>query len=281
MHPLFTRLRAGLERVYEPREAHAVALRVLDDCFGVPSIDVYAGKVRQFSAEETQRLDAILSRLLDGEPLQYVTGTAPFDGLMLEVRPGVLIPRPETEELVAWAAAELPAGARVLDAGTGSGCVAVALAVRLRQADVEAWDVSEEALAVARANARRQGVEVRFERRDMLRPDDGPRRFEAIVSNPPYVRRSERTAMAPQVVLHEPELALFVPDDDALRFYDALARLGRRALMPGGRLYLEINEALGPDTVAMLRREGYADVVLRQDLFGRDRMVRATLPAHP
>lgn len=281
MHPLFTRLRAGLERVYEPREAHAVALRVLDDCFGVPSIDVYAGKVRQFSAEETQRLDAILSRLLDGEPLQYVAGTAPFDGLTLEVRPGVLIPRPETEELVAWAAAELPAGVRVLDAGTGSGCVAVALAVRLPQADVEAWDVSEEALAVARANARRLGVEVRFVWRDMLRPDDGPRRFEAIVSNPPYVRRSERAAMAPQVVLHEPELALFVPDDDALRFYDALARLGRRALVPGGRLYLEINEALGPDTVAMLRREGYADVVLRQDLFGRDRMVRATLPAHP
>jgi len=276
MHPLFVRLRRSLTAVYEAREAHAVALRVLEDGFGVPPIDVYADKVRQFTAEETRRLDTISQRLRDGEPLQYVVGTAWFAGRKFHVGPGVLIPRPETEELAEWVAAEWEGRApRLLDAGTGSGCIAVTLALRLPQARVEAWDVSGEALATARRNAADCGARVLFGRHDLLAPPPADRRFEVIVSNPPYVCARERAAMAERVVRHEPPQALFVPDADPLRFYRALVRLSAACLVPGGRLYVEINEAYGAETVSLLRGAGFGRVRLRQDFCGKDRMVSA------
>lgn len=279
MHPLFIRLRRSLAAVHGTREAHAAALQVLEDGFGVPPIDVYADKVRQFSAEETRRLAAMSRRLADGEPLQYVLGKARFAGRSFRVGPGVLIPRPETEELAEWAATEWEGRpARVLDAGTGSGCIAVTLALRLPEAEVEAWDVSEEALAFARRNAADCGASVRFERRDLLDPPPGDRRFEVIVSNPPYVRERERVGMSPTVWKHEPPQALFVPDDDPLLFYRALARLAHACLAPGGRIYLETNEAYGAATASLLRQAGFAHVRLRQDAFGKDRMAGAEAP---
>lgn len=274
MDPLFQHLRQQLTPHYGNREAHAIALRVMEDGFGIPPIDIYADKVRHFSAEETQRLQAILKRLTEGEPLQYVLGTAWFAGRKMHVGPGVLIPRPETEELADWVAAEWGSGTpRILDAGTGSGCIALALADRLPQARVEAWDISDAALAIARRNATEWGCDVAFHRRDMLAPPPAGTRFDVIVSNPPYVRESERATMTPQVLRHEPASALFVPDAEPLLFHKALARLARTCLSPGGRLYLEINEALGPETLRMLGENGLHGLRLRQDAFGKDRMV--------
>lgn len=277
MSPLYSELRDGLLREYDAGEARAVALLVLEEEFGVPRTDVYAGKVRHFSDAERARLQNISERLQAGEPVQYVTGHAAFMGRRFAVSPAVLIPRPETEELVALALRE-PAR-RVLDVGTGSGCVAVSLALELPGAEVEAWDLSDDALAVARTNAAALGAAVRFVRRDALAAPEAGEAFDLIVSNPPYVRESERAGMERRVAEHEPAMALFVPDDDALRFYRALARLGRARLRPGGRLVMEVNAALAGATAALMRAEGYGGVAVSRDAYGRERFVEARLAA--
>ena len=278
-HTLSTLWRRLVPR-YDEREARAIVRVVLDDAFGLRPVDLYAGKVRQFSADERQRLARILERLEAGEPVQYALGTARFAGRAFEVTPAVLIPRPETEELVAWVAADgLVPGSRLLDGGTGSGCIAITLALDVPGTEVMAWDVSPEALAVARRNAARLGAAVNFVQADLLSPPVATRGFDVVVSNPPYVREAERDAMAAHVVDREPALALFVPDDDALRFYHALARLGRQCLRPQGRVYVELNEALGEETADVFRRAGYTAVELRRDQFGRTRMLRAVLPS--
>lgn len=278
MSPYYEILRRAAGASCDGREARAVALLVLEEAFGVARVDVYADKVRHFSEEERRRLHNISIRLAAGEPVQYVLGRADFCGLRLRVTPATLIPRPETEELVAWAVAECGGARRVLDAGTGSGCIAVALARALPKAEVEAWDVSDEALAVAARNAADCGVGVRCERVDLLAPPAAGPLFDVIVSNPPYVRLSERAAMEPRVLDHEPATALFVPDADPLCFYRALGALARRRLSPGGRLFVEVNAALGQQTAQCLAAAGLDGVELRRDAFGRDRMVRGVQP---
>ncbi len=261
---------------YDAGEARALALLVMDEAFGVGRVDVYAGKVRHFSDEERRRLANISQRLQAGEPVQYVLGGATFRGRRFGVEPGVLIPRPETEELVSLALGARPRS--VLDVGTGSGCIAVSLALEAPGCAVEAWDVSPEALAVARRNAAALGADVRFRLRDALAaPPAGPG-FDLIVSNPPYVCESERAGMEEHVLRHEPHLALFVPDDDALRFYRALARIGRACLHPGGRLMAELNAALAGDTAQLFAAAGYRDVALHRDAYGRRRFVEALWP---
>lgn len=277
--PDFTRIHRPLAARYGEREARAIVRLVLDEAFGVRPVDVYAGKVRQFSQDERNQLARMLARLEGGEPVQYVVGRARFAGRAFEVTPAVLIPRPETEELAAWVVADgLGPGCRLLDGGTGSGCLAVTLALAYPEAEVTAWDIAPDALDVARRNAARLGARVGFGLRDLLAPPRATDRFDVIVSNPPYVRRSEAAAMDDHVLRHEPAGALFVPDDDALRFYRALARLGRHALPSGGRLYAELNQALGPQTADLFRAWGYTAVELRRDQFGHDRMVKAVAP---
>jgi release factor glutamine methyltransferase len=212
--------------------------------------------------------------------VQYVLGTAHFAGLELEVTPATLIPRPETEELVqliARAHAGRP-GLRVLDVGTGSGCLAIALACELVQAQVLAVDISGEALAVARRNAARYAPEVAFQQLDILTttPDIAPGTLDVLVSNPPYVRDSERAQMRDNVLSWEPATALFVPDADPLLFYKRLAELATVLLKPGGAVYLEINEALGTETAALFPETNFAAVRVVSDFFGRTRFVRAT-----
>lgn len=281
MSPYYEILRQAAMACGDGREARAVAFLVLEEAFGVSRLDVYADKVRHFSEDERRRLRDISRRLAAGEPVQYVLGWADFCGLRLAVTPATLIPRPETEELVAWAVAESPAARRVLDAGTGSGCIALALARAFPAAEVTAWDVSPEALAVAAANAAACGVALRCERRDLLDAPQPDAPFDLIVSNPPYVCSAERAGMEARVLDYEPATALFVPDDDPLRFYRALAALGQRALVPGGRMYVEINAAYGPQTAECFAAAGYGDVELRRDAYGRDRMVRAVRPLSP
>lgn len=282
MSPLYRQLFEVLSRRYAAGEARALAFLLLEEGFGVCRTDVYADKVRHFSAEEHQRLADMSRRVAAGEPVQYVLGTAEFCGRRFRVTPATLIPRPETEELVALClgvVSRRPAPAdrplRLLDAGTGSGCIAISLAAALPGAGVEAWDISEAALAVARDNARRADVPVRFVRQDLLAACVTGDVFDCIVSNPPYVCESERGDMENHVLDHEPHSALFVPDDDPLRFYRALAALGRRSLVSGGALLVEINRAYGAATADLMSAAGYADVRVHKDAFGNDRMVEA------
>ena len=220
--------------------------------------------------------DEALDRLLQEEPIQYVVGKTEFFGLPFKVTPAVLIPRPETEELVEWVIDEFriqDSGFSILDIGTGSGCIAVSLAKHLPKATVCALDISKEALHVAEQNAKHNGVDVGFLERDILKTESLLQSFDIIVSNPPYVKENEQQNMQNNVLQHEPAKALFVPDADPLMFYKKIAQLAQKHLNKSGKLFFEINEAHGQETVVLLEALGYTNVVLKQDVFGKDRMV--------
>lgn len=277
MNTEYIRLRTLLTPLYGEGEARAIAFMVFEEAFGVGRTDIYADKVRQFSQDERLHFLNICERLAGGEPVQHVLGSAWFCGHRFEVSPAVLIPRPETEELVAWALS-LPAPRRILDAGTGSGCIAVSLKLALPAAEVMACDVSLPALAVARRNAAALGAEVHFEPCDLLAGWPASSPFDLIVSNPPYICDCERAGMERHVLDHEPSSALFVPDTDPLRFYRVLAeRAASGALREGGALLVEINRAYGPQTAALFSECGLRRVELRRDAFGNDRMVAGWL----
>lgn len=268
---------------YDNGEARAIAFLVLEEAFGISRTDIYAHKVRKFSEEEHDRWQYILSQLSNGVPVQYALGTARFFGRDFMVTPATLIPRPETEELVAWAVdvaqCDFPEGSlHVLDVGTGSGCIAVSLALSLPSSTVSAWEISPEALAVAQQNAQRHGAEVQFSQCDMCTTLPQPHSLQLIVSNPPYVCESEQRDMAVHVLHHEPHTALFVPDSDPLCFYRALGRIARVALCPGGSLLVEANCAYAHDTAALMEAMGLVDVSIRNDAFDRPRMVRGVQP---
>ena len=257
-------------------EAQATAFALLDDLFGASRTDVLMDRHVQLGADAEARLQRALAALEAGQPLQYATGKAPFCGKSFEVNAHVLIPRPETELLVDLVCGCSPQ--RVLDCGTGSGCIAVSVALALPEAQVEAWDISAEALAVARRNARVLGAKVRFRQRDMLLlPAQRRALYDVIVSNPPYICESEEADMEAHVKDYEPHLALFVPDDNPLRFYVALAVLGKMRLHRGGSLLLECNRRYAHAVSAMLQAEGYTGCEVIADCFGAPRMVRATL----
>ncbi len=275
-------IRNVLRECYPAHEASALARAVCCEMLGQRAVDYYLGKDITLSPNGAQKLQGILSRLCNFEPLQYVLGTARFLGRDFHVEPGVLVPRPETEELVELMLEELSGSLRVLDVGTGSGCIAVTLALELPEAQVEAWDVSADALAVARRNAAALNAEVGFVQCDVLDSDPpSGKRFDVIVSNPPYVTESEKREMDRNVLDWEPPQALFVPDADPLLFYRRIARLGHGLLAGGGRIYFEINRAYGPDTVQMLCRMGYGSVRLLRDTSGNDRFVTAVFPGKP
>lgn len=265
-----------LTPLHGPAEARAMVYALMEDAFGLRKTDLLLGRFDQLSEAEKAQFSEYARRLTEGEPLQYVVGTAPFGNLTFEVTPATLIPRPETLELVDWVVAEEGnrPSLRLLDIGTGSGCIAISLASLLPQTKVSAWDISADALAVARRNAERNGVEVAFQQVDALHVKE-TETFDCIVSNPPYICEAEKADMTDSVLLHEPHTALFVPNDDPLRFYRAIAELGVRNLSPGGTLYFEINRAYGAETCKLLRDLGYTNVELRKDFYGNDRMVRA------
>ena len=261
-------------------EARAMARLVLETRFGLTLTDICLGRSRNFSLEERQCLENIVKRLLQKEPVQYVLGQADFCGRTFHVAPGVLIPRPETEELVGWVLQDLPspsASPRVLDIGTGSGCIAITLAMELPKAQVEAVDISPEALAIAQGNADRLGAKVGFSCRDILSalPDgEALPRWDIIVSNPPYICEREKKEMEKNVLCYEPSLALFVPDNDPLRFYRPIGEYAVRTLSEGGRLYVEINRAYAEETASLFRSLGLRDIAIREDLYGNKRMIQ-------
>ena len=268
-----------LTPLHGAQEARAIVYALLEDVFGLRRTDVLLGKFEALSEAEKLHFAECAKRLAQGEPLQDVVGTAPFGDLRFEVTPATLIPRPETLELVEWVVAEEKKrpSLRLVDIGTGSGCIAISLAKLLPQAKVSAWDISAEALAVARRNAEQNGVAVDFKQVDVLNITEAET-YDCIVSNPPYICEDEKAEMTDSVLLHEPHTALFVPNNDPLRFYRAIAQLALRSLAPGGTLYFEINRAYGAETCDLLRQLGYTDVELRKDFYGNDRMVKGVKP---
>lgn len=372
----YNQLWKRLTAIYNEREAQAIVRTVLDALFGMSLTDICLGKVTQLSADDTTRLEKIMQRLEKSEPVQYVLGTEWFAGRLFDVAPGVLIPRPETEDLVKWACDEAKEkekednskekrgkeekevsekgeapqkeeqplssplkeeeeglrkgedasqkeeqplssllkeeeeGLRkgkdasqkeeqllssllksnkevsekgeevphpsILDIGTGSGCIAITVALALPQARVTAWDISTDALAIAAGNAHRLGASVRFEHQDALSAPDDEERWDVIVSNPPYICDKERADMSDNVLSYEPELALFVPDNDPLLFYRAIARYASKALKPGGRLLFETNTAYVHEVAQAMADEGFTAIEVRNDCFGKPRMVKGT-----
>lgn len=273
---------------YDDGEARAIARILIEELFGLSYTDIVCGATEQLSADDTLRLDTAVRRIEQGEPLQHVLGYADFCGNRFSVNGSVLIPRPETEWLVDEGA-KLMDGCiasdetqhkaphspkRILDIGTGSGCIAISLKLRLGDAYVEAWDISEEALRTAQDNADALKAEVVFRKRDALRADNTAAPWDMIVSNPPYICDSERSAMDDNVLLHEPHTALFVPDDDPLRFYRAIARYALLTLNIGGSLLFECNTRYAEATGAMLRDMGFEEVTVSDDCFNLPRFVR-------
>lgn len=345
----YNQLWKRLTAIYNEREAQAIVRTVLDALFGMSLTDICLGKVTQLSADDTTRLEKIMQRLEKSEPVQYVLGAEWFAGRLFDVAPGVLIPRPETEDLVKWACDEAKKkekednskeergkeekevskkrealkkeeqplssplkeekeGLRkgedapkkeeqllssllknnnevsekgeeaphpsILDIGTGSGCIAITVALALPQARVTAWDISTDALAIAAGNAHRLGASVRFEHQDALSAPDDEERWDVIVSNPPYICDRECADMSDNVLSYEPELALFVPDSDPLLFYRAIARYASKALKPGGRLLFETNTAYAHEVAQAMANEGFTAIEVRNDCFGKPRMVK-------
>ncbi len=234
---------------------------------------------KELSPEEEQQMENALEKLRKQIPIQYIIGETEFYGLPFYVNPAVLIPRPETEELVDWILDSLKmkkGEVTILDIGTGSGCIAISLAKNLSNAKVTALDVSKEAIQTAKANAQLNQVAIAFLEEDILHTEVLKGKWHLIVSNPPYIKEEEKELMSKNVLEHEPHLALFVPDVNPLLFYKKIAQLAKNHLNEAGVLYFEINEALGAEVVSMLEETGFQHIELRKDMYGKDRMVSAT-----
>ena len=276
MHPIVYEIRDALRGHYPDSEALSLAKMLLTEAFGFSTLELYGGKDKEISGNRLRDLHEMLSRLKKNEPIQYIIGTESFCGLTFEVNPNVLIPRPETQELVRWIEADWKSvPCRILDIGTGSGCISISLAKFLEGAKVESWDISEGALQVARRNCVRNEAEVLLRQQDVLSAMPEGELYQVIVSNPPYICEKEKVDMDANVLYWEPETALFVPDADPLLFYRKIAELGISMLCEGGALYFEINRAYGEETLRMLEGLGYRQLELRKDDFGNDRMIKA------
>ena len=274
-------LHQKLDPVYPSREIGSFSRLLLRKLANMSSVQIYSDKDRNFPADTFEKLVSAIDRLACKEPIQYILGETEFCGLNFQVGPGVLIPRPETEELVELIMTDSREKVlRILDIGTGSGCIAVSLAKALPLSQVSAWDISPEALTIAAENAAINEVNVHFEMADVLKhePNELQRTsLDIIVSNPPYVRLSEAPEMEANVLKHEPHMALFVENEDPLLFYRVISDLAVKMLKPGGSLYFEINSYLGKETLELVKTYPFREVQLIQDISGKDRMIRADL----
>ncbi|WP_298224291.1 peptide chain release factor N(5)-glutamine methyltransferase [Flavobacterium sp.] len=268
-----------LTPIYDAMETESFFYLILEERNRMKRIDLALQPEATFTEQEIINWNAILEQLQQQIPIQYILGKTVFYGLDFEVDENVLIPRPETEELVEWILSDCKAQKledfKILDIGTGSGCIAISLAKNLPQAEVSAIDVSESALNIATKNATLNQVEVKFIRKNILETEDLNTKFDIIVSNPPYVRNLEKAEIKKNVLEYEPHLALFVEDHDALLFYRKIAALAQKNLKENGQLYFEINQYLGSEMMALLQSMGFADIELRKDIYGNDRMMRA------
>lgn len=269
-----------LQAKFSISESRVLARELLCHVLNVSSKMLYVLEHFELTEKELNLLDGFVVRLMNDEPIQYITNSATFYSRDYYVDNRVLIPRPETEELVDWIVKDNRrvlggAGKEILDIGTGSACIAISLANELLGCSVTAYDISLDALQVAEKNAITFGAGVNFVQQDIFKAVPVPNSFHVIVSNPPYIMECERVDMENNVLRYEPDLALFVPNDDALKFYRVIAEYASVALKEGGVLYFEINRACGEEMVYMLEEMGYRDVELRVDMGGDARMIKA------
>jgi release factor glutamine methyltransferase len=267
-----------LQQTYPPGEARALYRMVMEMRFGLSQTDLMLGKDTLLSANDRNKLEEIIQRLMQKEPVQYILGQAEFCGHIFHVAPGVLIPRPETAELVQWILSTVPSPdrpfCRLLDVGTGSGCIAISLS--LEGFPVTASDISPESLAIAQKNAEFLQAKIDFVSEDILHPrHNNDEKWQLIVSNPPYICEREKADMDDNVLLYEPHLALFVPNDNPLLFYRAIAEYAQSHLAPSGMLFFEINQIYGNELISMLSEMKFNDIELRQDQFGNPRFIKS------
>ena len=271
-----------LTSIYDAGEAESFFYLILEEKRNLKRIDLALHPDLVFSAEQMIIWNSILEQLKQEIPIQYLLGKTSFYGLDFEVNENVLIPRPETEELVEWILESQKSKVesqkiRILDIGTGSGCIAISLAKNLPHATVFAIDVSEKALATAKINAKNNSEDVTFINQNILETDDLKQQFDVIVSNPPYVRHLEKAEIKKNVLDNEPHLALFVADNDALIFYKKIAELAQKNLSKNGQLFFEINQYLGKEMVELLEKMNFTNIELRKDIYGNDRMIKASV----
>ena len=271
-----------LTPLYDVGEVESFFYLILEAKHQLKRVDLALQPDLVFSDEEIVIWNFILEQLKKEIPIQYILGVTHFYGLEFEVNSAVLIPRPETEELVDWIVLKSKiknqkSKLKILDIGTGSGCIAIALAKNLPNAQVFALDVSEQALATAKTNAELNQVTIQFLHQSILETEDLGQQFDVIVSNPPYVRELEKQEIKKNVLENEPHLALFVDDNDALIFYRKIAQLAQKNLNPQGQLYFEINQYLGQEMLVLLQEMGFKNSELRQDIYGNDRMIQCTI----
>ena len=295
----YQQLWQSLTPLYDAGEAQAIVRTVLDVKYGMTLTDIICGKVNEISANEERKLEEIIIRLQKGEPVQYVLGEADFAGRTFRVEPGVLIPRPETAELCQWIEKDMiektivssedsPEDSSgnspqatddaklILDICTGSGCIAITLGLNIPNSEVTGWDISEDALRIAQGNVEMlKAGNVRIEYQDALMLPKAAETADIIVSNPPYICEKEKADMEKNVLEHEPSIALFVPDEDPLKFYRAIAEYASSALKSEGALYFEINPIYEKETRKMLQSLGFKDIETKEDAFGKKRMMKA------
>ena len=271
---IFLRLRDVASELYGADEGRQIAEMIVLAKGVISRNDLLVEPNKEL---EINDIDRVIAELREWRPVQYIIGTASFDDMELEVSEGVLIPRPETEELVEWVASEAPYGAKIVDVCTGSGCIAVALSRRVKQSRVWGIDISKEALSIARRNAEKYAPTIELVEGDALADFSQliDEEVDVVVSNPPYIPNSDRKLMRRNVTEHEPSIALFVEDDDPLLFYRSIARTALRMLRSGGKLYFEIYENYATEMVDMLTNEGFVNVVVREDFRAKQRMVCA------
>jgi release factor glutamine methyltransferase len=278
MKRLLSRIEKALSNRYDERELKYVYKALCLELLGISQTTFYLKEDVSLSFEDEELLNSALHRLIEGEPLQYVIGRTQFCGLSLIVDSNVLIPRPETGELIEWICESVrEKDVRLLDIGTGSGCIAIALSKRFHSWKIDGWDISQEALSIANKNNIENGTSVTFSKCDILSDMESDFKYDVIVSNPPYITDSERKEMENTVVDFEPHEALFVPDGNPLLFYNAIAKFGKKNLQNNGHLFFEINPLFTDEIREMLYEYGYENIIFKQDIFGKTRMIKADI----
>ena len=277
MQAAIIHIRSELQGLYPDTEIKSFSNLIIEKVSGFSRTEIIVNKNTLFSDEQRHVIENFIEKLKEYVPIQYILGETEFFGLPFQVNESVLIPRPETEELVDWIRNENDRNANpgILDIGTGSGCIAISLKHEFTNATVDAFDISEKALETAQSNATLNKLEVTFSKVDILNAPETYQKWDIIVSNPPYVTEQEKSTILPNVLEHEPHLALFVSDNGPLLFYRCIAVFAQQHLKPKGKLYFEINRQFGKATVDLLTAMGFGNVELRKDISGNDRMIRS------